>query len=59
MWLSLCYHPLVLFSTDQSLLCDKGNQQNKTHLDWIGFVGSMTTAIGDERSSTDRLLAEL
>lgn len=58
MGLSLCYHPLVLSSADQSLLCDMGNQWSKTHLDWIGFVGSMTTWMREERISTDRLLAE-
>ena len=26
MGMSLCYHPLVLSSADQSLLCDMGNQ---------------------------------
>ena len=41
MWQFLCYHLLVLFSASLSLLCDKGSQQNRTNLDWIGSVGSM------------------
>ena len=31
----------MLFSASLSLLCDKGSQQNRTNLDWIGSVGSM------------------
>jgi len=45
MWQSPCYHPPVQSSADQSLQCDKDNQQNKTRLDLKGFAGSRTAGM--------------